>query len=339
MAEKLRITAVGCGGIGLRHQKGHLACPETELVAVCDMDVEKAERRAKELGLERWYPSIEEMLSNEECDAVDVVTADHLHFQPVMECLEAGKHVLCEKPLSLSLDEAEQMVAKAKEKDVYLSMDYNRRFAPGYAKARQWFDAGECGRLAYIDMKLSQGGMTHSWKGEYYLLYELQTHAIDLLRWFGGEIVAVCAQMARPRLDSVPDGETACYTSMAISLRFADNAVSSLLASWDSDFIHPIERVEICGDKGEIVVDNVLSKATLLRRDDQVVQEYRPSIFRMEQLAFDGTFALRMDAWAKDLVAGREPQPSGRDGLQAMRVIDSIVRSWEEKREIEVPID
>jgi len=339
MAEKLRITAVGCGGVGLRHQKGHLACPETELVAVCDMDVEKAERRAKELGLERWYPSIEEMLSNEECDAVDVVTADHLHFQPVMECLEAGKHVLCEKPLSLSLDEAEQMVAKAKEKDVYLSMDYNRRFAPGYAKARQWFDAGECGRLAYIDMKLSQGGMTHSWKGEYYLLYELQTHAIDLLRWFGGEIVAVCAQMARPRLDSVPNGETACYTSMAISLRFADNAVSSLLASWDSDFIHPIERVEICGDKGEIVVDNVLSKATLLRRDDQVVQEYRPSIFRMEQLAFDGTFALRMDAWAKDLVAGREPQPSGRDGLQAMRVIDSIVRSWEEKREIEVPID
>lgn len=339
MAEKLRITAVGCGGVGLRHQKGHLACPETELVAVCDMDVEKAQRRAKELGLERWYPSIEEMLSNEECDAVDVVTADHLHFQPVMECLEAGKHVLCEKPLSLSLDEAEQMVAKAKEKDVYLSMDYNRRFAPGYAKARQWFDAGECGRLAYIDMKLSQGGMTHSWKGEYYLLYELQTHAIDLLRWFGGEIVAVCAQMAKPRLDSVPDGETACYTSMAISLRFADNAVSSLLASWDSDFVHPIERVEICGDKGEIVVDNVLSKATLLRRDDQVVQEYRPSIFRMEQLAFDGTFALRMDAWAKDLVAGREPQPSGRDGLQAMRVIDSIVRSWEEKREIEVPID
>ena len=339
MAEKLRITAVGCGGGGLRHQKGHLACPETELVAVCDMDVEKAEQRAKELGIERWYPSISEMLSNEECDAVDVVTADHLHFQPVMECLEAGKHVLCEKPLSLSLDEAEQMVEKAKEKGVYLSMDYNRRFAPGYAKARQWFDAGECGRLAYIDMKLSQGGMTHSWKGEYYLLYELQTHAIDLLRWFGGEIVAVCAQMARPRIDDVPEGETACYTSMAISLRFADNAVSTLLASWDSDFIHPIERLEICGDKGEIVVDNVLSKATLLRRDDQVVQEYRPSIFRMEQLAFDGTFALRMDAWAKDLVAGREPQPSGRDGLQAMRVIDAIVRSWEEKREIEVPID
>ena len=107
MAKKLRITAVGCGGVGVRHQKGHLACPETELVAVCDMDVEKAEQRAKELGIERWYPSISEMLSNEECEAVDVVTADHLHFQPVMECLEAGKHVLCEKPLSLSSNSKE----------------------------------------------------------------------------------------------------------------------------------------------------------------------------------------------------------------------------------------
>ena len=345
MAEKLKIAAVGCGSIGFRHQQGHLACPESELVAVCDMDVEKAEKRAKELGIERWYPSIADMLANEECDAVDVVTADHLHFEPVMECLEAGKHVLCEKPLSLSLDEAQQMVAKAEEKGVYLSIDYNRRFAPGYARAREWFDAGECGRLAYIDMKLSQGGPTHSWKGEYYLLYELQTHAVDLLRWFGGEIVAVCAQMARPRLDTVPEGETACYTSMAISVRFADKSadshesVATLMASWDSDFIHPIERLEICGDKGEIVVDNVLSKATLLRRDDQVVEEYRPSIFRMEQLAFDGTFALRMDAWAKDLAVGREPMPSGRDGLQAMRVIDAIVRSWEEKREVEVPID
>ena len=86
-------------------------------------------------------------------------------------------------------------------------------------------------------------------------------------------------------------------------------------------------------------MDNVLSKATLLRRDDQVVEEYRPSIFRMEQLAFDGTFALRMDAWAKERTAGRETMPSGRDGLQAMRLIDAIGQAWEEKREVEVPID
>jgi len=339
MSERLKIAAVGCGGIGLRHQQGYMQCPEADLVAVCDIDGAKAKARAQELGISNWYSSIAEMLDNEECQAVDVVTPDHLHFEPVMECLEAGKHVQCEKPLSLSIDEAEAMVAKAEEMGVELAIDYNRRFAPGYVKAREWFDAGECGNLAYIDMKLSQGGPASSWKGEYYLLYELETHAIDLLRWFGGEIVAVSVQMARPRYDSVKAEDTPCWTSMAISLRYADQAVASLLASWDSDFINPIERVEICGDGGEIVVDNVISRATLMRRDDQVVEEYRPSIFRMEQLAFDGTFAPRMAAFVRDLLAGRSPKPDGRDGLQALRIVDAIVRSWEEKREVEVRLD
>ena len=65
-----------------------------------------------------------------------------------------------------------------------------------------------------------------------------ETHAIDLLRWFGGEIVAVCVQMAKPRQHEVREGEDACYTSMAISFRYETEAVATLMASWDSDF-HP----------------------------------------------------------------------------------------------------
>ncbi len=339
MAGKLKVAAVGCGGIGLLHQRGYLQHQGAELVAVCDIDVNKAKNRAESLGIPNWYPSIKEMLESEECDLVDVVTADHLHFEPVMECLEAGKHVISEKPLSLYIDEAEQMVEKAEEKGVHLAIDYNRRFAPGYVQARKWFDAGAIGQTYYLDMKLSQGGPSSTWKGEYYLLYELQTHALDLLRWFGGEIVAVCTQMAKPREHEARDGEDACFTSMAISFKYETEIVATLMASWDSDFIHPIERLEICGSAGEITVDNVLSKATLMKRDNQVVEEYRPSIFRMEQLAFDGTFALRMAALVDDLLNDRIPEPTGRDGLQALRITEAIVESWKEKREATVKIN
>ncbi|MCE2396811.1 Gfo/Idh/MocA family oxidoreductase, partial [Candidatus Poribacteria bacterium] len=224
MSKKLKVAAVGCGVIGRRHQLGYLEHPQAELVAVCDIDAEKAKDRAQELGISNWYPSIQEMVENEECDAIDVVTADHLHFEPVIECLEAGKHVMCEKPLSLKIGEAEQMVAKAEEKGVHLAIDYNRRFAPGYAKAREWYDNSECGQIAYIDMKLSQGGPVSTWKGPYYLLYELQTHAIDLLRWFGGEIVAVCSQMAHPRIKEANPDEHPCWTSMALSMRYETDA-------------------------------------------------------------------------------------------------------------------
>ncbi len=339
MAGKLKVAAVGCGGIGLLHQHGYLKHQGAELVAVCDIDTNKAKKRADELSIDKWYPSIKEMLANEECDLVDVVTADNLHFEPVMECLEAGKHVISEKPLALDINEAEQMVTKAEEKGVHLAIDYNRRFAPGYVQARKWFDNNAIGQTYYLDMKLSQGGPASTWKGEYYLLYELQTHALDLLRWFGGEIVGVCAEMVKPRKNEAREGENACFTSMAISLRYETETVATLLASWDSDFIHPIERLEICGSKGEILVDNVLNKATLMKRDNQVVEEYRPSIFRNEQLAFDGTFALRMAALVDDLLNNRIPEPTGKDGLQAMRITEAIVESWKEKREIMVKID
>ena len=327
----LRVGAVGCGGIGLRHQQAYLSHRDAKLVCVCDRVKAKADDRAKQLGVKAYY-SIKEMLANEPLDAVDVVTSDHLHFAPVMECLEAGKHTMCEKPLSLDIREAEQMVAKAKEKGAHLAINYNRRFAPGYVKAREWFNAGAHGKLAYIMMKLSQGGPASSKKGEYYLLYELQTHAIDLLRWFGGEIVSVFAQMVRPRLAQAKPGEPACYTSMAISLRYADEAVATLLASWDSDFVHPIEHFEICGDKGEIIVDNIMSGARLLKRNDPVVQHWRPSIFRPELLAFDGSFQHRVHAFVSDLVAGRAPAPTGEDGLKALRVVEGIVKSWKEQR-------
>jgi predicted dehydrogenase len=331
-----RIGAVGCGRIGLRHQEAYLSHPQAKLVCVCDMDKAKADARAKQLGVKAYY-SIKEMLANEPLDAVDVVTADHLHFAPVMECLEAGKHTMTEKPLSLDIREAEQMVAKAQEKGVHLAINYNRRYAPAYVKAREWFNAGAHGKLAYIMMKLAQGGVPSHRKGEYYLLYELETHAIDLLRYFGGEIVSVSAHMARPRQAQAKPGEPACYTSIAISLKFASEAVATLLASWDADFVHPIEMMEICGDKGTIMVDNIMSGARLLKRNDPVVQHWTPGIFRPELLAFDGTFQHRVHAFVNDLVANRAPAPTGLDGLKALRVVEAIVQSWKEQKAVELP--
>ena len=331
----LRVGAVGCGGVGLKHQLGYKEHPEAELVCVCDVDKARADARASELGVKAYY-TVQDMLANEDLNAVDVVTADHLHFEPVMECLAAGRHTMTEKPLSLKIDEAEQMVAKAEEKGVHLAINYNRRFAPAYRKARDWFEAGELGDLSYIMMKLSQGGPSSSMKGEYYLLYELETHAIDLISYFGGDIVSASAQMARPRQAEAKACEPACYTSMAIGLKFAGEAVATLLASWDSDFVSPIEHFEMNGTMGEIVVDNIMSEARYYPRNCDEVRRWRASIFRPEQLAFDGSFSLRVAAFVDDLNAGRAPAPTGMDGLKALRVTEAIVQSWQEQRTVPV---
>jgi UDP-N-acetylglucosamine 3-dehydrogenase len=333
----LKVGVVGCGGVGLLHSKAYLSHPQANLVCVCDMVKEKADARAKDLGVKAYY-SVKEMLSAEPAlDAVGVITADHLHFEPAMEALDAGKHVLVEKPLSLIVKEAEQMVRKAEEKGVNLAIDYNRRYAPPYLKAKEWIDDGTIGNVAYVMMKLSQGGPNVSHKGKYYLLYELETHAMDMIRHLGGDIAEVSAEMASPRGGNPGQGEEVVYNSIAVSMKFTEERVAVLMASWDSAFTHPIEIVEICGSKGYMQVNNIVESVSLYPHGDPVVRTWKPSIFQTGALTFDKIFENRVHAFVNDLNAGKVPAPTGLDGLKAIYAIESAIKSFEEKKVIKVP--
>ena len=332
----LKVGVVGCGGVGLRHSQAYQSHPEADLICVCDMVKEKAEARARELGVKAYF-SVKEMLAAEEdLDVVGVITADHLHFVPTMEALEAGKHVLVEKPLSLDIREAEQMVEKAREKNVKLAIDYNRRFSKTYLKAREYVENGTVGDIAYIIMKLAQGGPASSGKGKYYLLFELQTHSIDLMQHFGGDIVEVSAHMAAPRADQARQDEDVVYTSIAISMKFAAERVGTLMASWDSAFTHPIEFLEVCGKNGYMRADNIVEGVSFYPHGDQTIRVWKPNIFDAGALTFDKIFENRVHAFIDDMVAGREPAPTGMDGLKALQVVEAVIKSFEEKRAVKV---
>jgi UDP-N-acetylglucosamine 3-dehydrogenase len=333
----LKVGIIGCGGIGMLHSKAYQSHPQADLVCVCDMVKEKADARAKELGVKAYY-SVKEMLSVEpDLDAIGVITSDHLHFEPTMEALSAGKHVLVEKPLSLKIEEAEQMVRKAEEKGVKLAIDYNRRYAPPYLKAKEWIDNGTVGNVAYVMMKLSQGGPATSSKGKYYLLYELETHAMDMIRHLGGDIAEVSAEMACPRKPKATNpGEEVVYTSIAVSMKFAEERVAVLMASWDSAFTHPIEIVEVCGSNGYMQVNNIVESVSFFPQGDPVVRTWKPNIFDVGALTFNKIFENRVHAFVNDMNAGREPAPTGLDGLKALYAIDAAIKSFEEKRTIKV---
>src|SRR5262245_34993871 len=128
----LKVGIVGMHGIGVPHANAHAQDPLAEFVAVCDNVRERAERAAEKYGV-RAYTSLREMLANEpDLDIVDVCTGGYengsWHFEPAVEAMEAGKHVLVEKPLSSDIREAREMVRKAAEKNVYLGCNLNHYF-------------------------------------------------------------------------------------------------------------------------------------------------------------------------------------------------------------------
>jgi predicted dehydrogenase len=162
------------------HASAMATIPEIEVVAGCDIAAE-----ARDRFIERWspvwsgvrvYEDYHELLTKEQVDLVSIVTPDNLHGAVLFAALEAGvKAIFCEKPLSISLEEADRMVSAARAADVPMSINYGRRWYPEYVEARRLIRAGEIGQL--VQVLIESGGPRA-------MLWRIHTHAIDLINFF-----------------------------------------------------------------------------------------------------------------------------------------------------------
>jgi len=139
----LRVAVIGCGPIGNRHADIYRDDALTDLVAVCDILRERADAAASRLSVPAFYsaPAMLEALKPDLCSVATGGTEyGSDHFEPTIQALEAGSHVLCEKPICNTIPEAEQMVARARELKRCFGIDFNHRFTPAARLARQWVD-------------------------------------------------------------------------------------------------------------------------------------------------------------------------------------------------------
>lgn len=319
----LKAGVVGCGNvIGTRHAQEYISHERTELVCVCDLIREKADSLAEKLGTKAYY-SVHDMLQEEDLDVVSVCTTDTKHYEPTMQCLEKRVHVLCEKPLAMNSEEAAKMVQKAREIGCFLGVNYNRRFSPFYTRGHRLVQQGKLGKLAYLDMKLCQGGeyAFNRGQGKYYLLFELQVHSLDMLRYFGGEVEEVYAQFTNP-------AQRPIYTTCIIQLRFCTGALGTLIGSYDGGFSHPIERLEVGGVQGYLVVDNVMDGLHLCLHEREEEQVWKSNV--LQKCDFSLTFSNHIKTFIDRVSEGKNPPITGMDGLRSLQIAEAAVRSFRE---------
>ena len=149
----LRSAVIGMGHIGNLHARIHKEQTVSELVAVCDRDHERADAAAKALGVPAYYDA-QEMLDREKPDVVSITTGGYEyssdHYEPTMQALRAGCHVLGEKPISNDLRHAQEMVDLAEKMGVCYGIDMNHRFTPAARAAKKWQDDGRIGELGLL---------------------------------------------------------------------------------------------------------------------------------------------------------------------------------------------
>src|SRR6185295_8098648 len=153
----LRVCVIGMGPIGNRHAGIYKGDALAQLVGVCDIQKERADAGGARHGATAFYDA-EKMLRELKPDVVSITTSGlefgSDHYEPTMQALDAGCHVLGEKPISNEISQAEEMVAKARQKGVCYGINLNHRFTPAARLAKRWQDEGRLGQLLFINMSM-----------------------------------------------------------------------------------------------------------------------------------------------------------------------------------------
>ncbi len=275
MDKKLRMAVIGSGKIGRSHMRGVLFNFETELVAICDPDVERVYQAAEDYAIakDRVYTDYREMLKRDDIDAVIVASPDQFHAEETVAVLESGRDVLCEKPFALTLDDCKLMMAAEKRTGRKIMVGQVARFSPGFTKAKELVDSGIIGEIFYAESEYAHDyskipGQTVNGKPFNWRLDPLRhgvlgggCHALDLIRWIAGNPTEITAYANKMMLKDWPTDDT----TISI-LKFPNGAIGKVFVSIGVKRDYTM-RSCFYGTKGSIICDNTSSYITLYRTD------------------------------------------------------------------------
>jgi len=227
---------IGCGAIANAHLPAQRALEEISTVAVCDINEQAARERAEEFEVESVYRDYHDLLADDHVDAVAILLPHHLHRDCALAAAQAGKHILCEKPMAISLAEADDMVAAADSAHVVLMIAQILRFRPANLRARELIRDGAIGQVKNVIRRRygKSGDPGRDWalrpeEAGGWVLYGYGSHEIDMILWLNdAEAREVYAQGQRnnPSWDD--------YDEISIEMRLSNEAIASMHHSTNS---------------------------------------------------------------------------------------------------------
>jgi predicted dehydrogenase len=317
----------GIAGFGLHAVKrlmpGFVLSKNCRVTALSRRHIADAKRSAAEYGIPLAFDSVADLCASPEVDAVLVTTPNSLHLADVLDAVDAGKPVLCEKPLGMNGDECRQMVKAARHKGVLFGVAQVFRFEESVRVLREWVAAGRVGRPVFARSEfsfLADPSHPRKWLYDASLagagpIFDVGVHCIDTLRFIlQDEVVRVTASAVSD------EGSGNVESAASLTLEFSRGTIGTVLVSYRADYRTPMELV---GENGVLWADDALNVEhpieLQLRRHGTVVET--------KTVSNQMVYALQVDAFA-DAVEGKAQYPiPGEEGWQNQEVLDAALRS------------
>ncbi|MBA9025906.1 MULTISPECIES: Gfo/Idh/MocA family protein [Bacillaceae] len=333
----LKVGVIGCGSISYyRHLPEYHANKEVEIAAVCDIDAERAEKVATQYGA-KAFSDYKEVLNLAEIDAVSVCLPNYLHAPISIEALNAGKHVLCEKPMATSKEEAEAMIRAAKTNGKTLMIAHNQRFVASHQTAKEIIDSGKLGKIYSFKTTFGHPGPEEwsadgadSWffnKKQAFIgaMGDLGVHKSDLMRYLLGEFTEVGAF-----IETSAKNNTEVDDNAICILRTKSGIIGTLTASWayvtggDNSTI-------IYGEKGNLRLEADPEYSLIEEyQDGKVIQHKLDKIQTNEEAGQTNSHVI--DHFVDCILENKEPLITGEEGLKSLKIILAAIESQKTKK-------
>jgi UDP-N-acetyl-2-amino-2-deoxyglucuronate dehydrogenase len=344
---------IGCGVISPFHARAVGELPNARLVAVADIVPESAEQRGGEFGVD-FTTDVDELLARPDVDVVSICVPSGLHAEIGVRAAAAGKHVVVEKPIDITLEAADRLIAACHDHGVVLTVISQHRFGPAVQRLRGLIDGGRLGRLvlgdAIIKWYRSQEYYdSGDWRGTWSLdgggcLMNQGVHYTDLLQWMMGPVERVFARTATAVHERIEVEDVA-----AAVLQFASGAVGVLQAS---TAVYPglPERLEVTGTGGTVVIEAGRMRACELKDEKGETSAYGAKLRTDQPPADENGGATDPAAISHaghrtqiaDLLeaieTGRPPAITGEEARKPLEVVLAVYRSAREGREVSLPL-
>lgn len=343
--DKTKVAIMGNGFIANIHLESYERfVPDAEVVAVYGHTEEKVKAFAKQHGITQYYTDLGEMLAKSGCDVVDICLPNYLHYEACIKSAKSGKHVIIEKPLALTLEQADEMIAACRQAGRKLMYAEELCFAPKYERVRALVNNGAVGDVYMVKQAEKHSGPHSRWFYEKDLagggvMMDMGCHALAWMRWILGgnpKIKSVYASMSTVMHD------TECDDNTVTLVEFENGVLGIAEDSW-AKHGGMDDRIEVYGNKG-------VSYADLFRGNSALTYSLEGYGYAMEKAgstqgwsftvfeeAFNQGYPHELNHFIECVREDKQPKVTGEDGRAVLEMIYAAYESARTGRKVELP--
>ncbi len=326
----INIGHIGLGRMGMFHAENITSFNNANLYALCDLDDKLLKEISKRLGVEKTYNNFDDMIADENIDAITITSPSFLHTEQISKALKAGKHVFSEKPLGTTVEQCKQAEKAVEEHpDQVFMLGFMRRFDNSYKYAKEAIDSGEIGDVYLVrsysqdPIKNIEGAIAfgpHS-GGEF---LDMAVHDIDLMRWYTGsepkQVWAIGGAYAYPEFKDWNDGD-----NVSALMKFENEAMGFLFAGRTAPHGYNVET-EIMGTKGTIRIGSVPQKNLVEIMDESGIRKEMSQDF-IER--FGEAYKAEIIEFIRCIEENEKPVGSVYDGTAVSKIAYAAKESFE----------